>query len=323
MFKQIFKQLLDFIENVVRWFVIMFTNWLPVKVIRDDKGIPFLYRYHLFALTNDGPGVCIHHFVKSDPDRGYHDHPWNRGLSFILCGGYDERIVEKGKEKGIDGKPKYVTHRRDRFTFNHLNGADIYHRVMIEEGKDAWTLFFFQKRSKTWGMLSLDGEYKPMSTTVNDQDGGWWNHVMKGLGLHQRLKHKGNIVATADAIVIAESKILLIKRGKEPYKGRWAFPGGRIEHTDNDLVAAAQRELREETHLQNIDLKFCHVVGNSKRDPRGFCLTVVFIAQLDKIPQTVKAGDDAVEYAWFSLKNLPEMAFDHREILDNALKVLK
>lgn len=318
---QIFKQILDFIEEIVRWFVIMFTNCLPVKVIRDDSGVPFLYRYHLFALTNDGPGVCIHRFVKSDPDRGYHDHPWKRALSFILCGGYDERIVHKGDELDSEGKPKYVTHRRNRFTFNYLNGADVYHRVMIKEGKDAWTIFFFQKRSKVWGMLSLDGAYKAMSTTINGQDGGWWNFVIRGLGLHQRLKQKGTIVATADAIVIAESKVLLIKRGKDPFKGLWAFPGGRIENKDTDIITAARRELKEETNLQDIDLKFCQVVGDSKRDPRGFCLTVVYIAHLDSIPKSVKAGDDAVAYSWFKLDNLPEMAFDHKEILNNALKM--
>lgn len=317
-----FGLLLNFIENIVRWYVVMITNWLPVKVIRDEKGVPFLYRYHLFALTNDGPGVCIHRFVKSDPDRGYHDHPWHRALSFILCGDYTEKIVRKGEELDISsGKPKYTIKKRNRFTFNYLNGANIYHRVMIDEGKDAWTLFFFQKRSKLWGMLSLNGIYRTMSTTISDQDGGWWNFVIRGLGLHKRLKHNGNIVATVDTIVIAESKILLIKRGKDPCKGLWAFPGGRVESSDTDIISAAHRELREETNLQNINLKFCHVVGNSKRDPRGFCITIVYIGQLDTIPRDAKAGDDAVDYGWFDLGNLPNMAFDHREILDNVLKV--
>lgn len=307
-----FSQIANFIERCIRWFIITITNYLPVKVIRDEKGIPFLYRYHLFALTNDGPGMCIHRFVKSDPDRGYHDHPWEKSLSFILCGRYDERILNKESNS-------YITHKRNRWTFNYLNGVDTFHRVMVEEGKDVWTLFMFQKRNKTWGMISLDGQYKQMSTTVNDRDGGWWNHVMKGLGLWAHLEQSGKVIATVDTVIIAESKILLIKRGKEPYKGKWAFPGGRIDSTDKDILSAAYRELREETHLSedklSQPLKYFKTIGNSTRDPRGFCLTNVFIAQLTKTPK-VKADDDAVDYEWFDLNNLPDMAFDHKEIME-------
>jgi 8-oxo-dGTP diphosphatase len=350
MIRYLLNKILDFCEFIVRWFVTTLANYLPVKVIKDDNDVPFLYRYHLFALANDGPGVCIHHFVKSEPDRGYHDHPWKRSLSFILCGGYDERIVQKhidtntdvdtdtdadtdtdtdtdvgtdsgdNSQKDVETKqkkiPEYVTHRRNRFTFNYLDGANIYHRVMIDPGKDVWTLFFFPKRTKTWGMLSLKGNLKPMSTQISDQDGGWWNYVMKGIGLHKRLKHNGEIVTTVDSIIASENKVLLIKRGKNPYKDQWAFPGGRVEASDYDLISAAKRELQEETGLTNIDLQLFHVVGNSTRDPRGFCVTIVYIAQLDKIPKNVRAGDDAVDYNWFDLNTLPNMAFDHKYLLD-------
>ena len=57
------------------------------------------------------------------------------------------------------------------------------------------------------------------------------------------------------------------------------------------------------------------VVGNNKRDPRGFCLTVVFKSDLDKIPEGIKAGDDAIDYQWFDVNELPDMAFDHLDIL--------
>lgn len=302
------------LEQLIRWIIVFITNYLPVKVIRDDKGVPFLYRYHLFTLGNDGPGMCIHRFVKSDPERGYHDHPWNKAVSFILSGGYTERILKD--KNSLD----YIEHKRNRWTFNFLNGNNVFHRVMIEEGKDAWTLFAFQKRSKTWGMVSLDGKYKAMSETITDKDGGWWNTVCKGLGLHSHLDHIGKVIATVDIIIIAENKVLLIKRGKEPYKNKWAFPGGRIEQKDKDILAAACRELKEETNLSNIPLTFVDTIGNSYRDPRGFCLTNVFIAKLDKIPEKVKAGDDAVDYEWFNLKMLPDMAFDHGDILSKIEK---
>lgn len=151
------------LEQLIIYFIVLITNYLPVKVIRDDKGVPFLYRYHLFILGKDGPGMCIHRFVKSDPERGYHDHPWNKAVSFILAGGYTERIL-KNKNS--------TEYKRNRWTFNFLNGNDVFHRVMLEEGKDAWTLFAFQKRSKTWGMVSLEGKYKQMSDTISDKDGG-------------------------------------------------------------------------------------------------------------------------------------------------------
>lgn len=309
----------DFIERCIRWLIITITNYLPVKVIRDDKGVPFLYRYHLFAFGNDGPGLCIHNFVKSDPDRGYHDHPWKKALSFILCGEYNERILDQNITDQNKINENYITLQRKRWTFNYLKGENVFHRVMVDEDKDVWTLFMFQKRSKTWGMVSLDGKYKPMSTTINDQDGGWWRFVMKGLGIHTHLEHKGKVIATVDIVIIADSKVLLIKRGKQPYKNCWAFPGGRIEQKDTDILVAAKRELKEETQLEGIDLEYVKTIGNSTRDPRGFCLTNIFIAVLSTIPNGVKAGDDAVDYQWFDFNNLPDMAFDHKQIITEII----
>lgn len=311
--KRILARIADFIEYYVRLFIIFITNFLPVKVIRDDKGVPFLYRYHIFTFGNDGPGLCIHRFVKSDPERGYHDHPWKKAVSFILCGKYDERILDSTTKEG------YVCYTRNRWTFNYLDGVKNFHRVMVEEGKDVWTIFAFQRRSKTWGMVTLDGKYKAMSTTVSDQDGGWWNIVGKGFGIHSHIEHLGKVIATSDVIIIAESKVLLIKRGKEPFKGCWAFPGGRIEQKDKDILAAAYRELAEETQLTDIPLEYVVTIGNNTRDPRGFCITNVFVSELPTIPNGVRAGDDAVDYEWFDLDKLPEMAFDHKEILNDYL----
>ena len=302
----------NFIEKIIRIIVVFITNYLPVKVIRDDKGVPFLYRYHLFCLTKDGPGMCIHRFVRSDPLRGFHDHPWNKAVSFILCGKYEERILHKNNEQD------YITIPRNRWTFNYLDGVNVFHRVMIEEDKDAWTLFAFQKRSKTWGMIGLDNKYRAMSTTISDNDGGWYRYVGKGLGIHSHIEHQGKVIAMVDLIIIAEQeqKILLIKRGKEPYKNKWAFPGGRIEQKDNSIESAAYRELKEETNLSDVLLDHIKTIGNSTRDPRGFTLTNVFIGKLPKIPEGIRAGDDAVDYEWFDLKNLPDMAFDHKQILN-------
>ena len=61
---------------------------------------------------------------------------------------------------------------------------------MLKPDHDAWTIFAFAKRSKVWGMVGLDGIYKPMSTTIKDNDGGWWNTVGTGYGLHSRINHQ-------------------------------------------------------------------------------------------------------------------------------------
>src|SRR4029079_3761117 len=97
-------------------------------------------------------------------------------------------------------------------------------------------------------------------------------------------------------------------------------PGGRIEQKDKDILEAATRELKEETKLTDIPLTFVKTIGNNSRDPRGFCLTNVFLAKLDKIPIGVRAGDDAVDYTWFNIYDLPDMAFDHKEIMQDILK---
>ena len=304
--ENMFSTIRYYIESIILWFVVKITNYLPVKIIRDDNGTPFLYRYHIIALTKDGPGICIHHFVRSDPDRGYHDHPWKKSISFILSGKYNE-LIYNPKSKVID------QFKRNTWNFNYLDGSK-FHRVMLNEGEDAWTLFFFQKRAKVWGMYSLTGENKQMSTAVEDQDGGWWLEVMKGLGVHSHLEHPGKVIATVDILVIAEGQLLLIQRGKEPFKGHWAFPGGRIEQKDENILEAAKRELEEETGLKNLTLQHMDTIGNNYRDPRGFCLTSVFVVYLSLIPK-VKAGDDAVNYMWAPLEELPPMAFDHEEIV--------
>jgi len=168
-------------------------------------------------------------------------------------------------------------------------------------------------------MVTLDGKHQQMSTTVSDQDGGWWHFLGKGFGVHSHVEHSGKVIATCDSIILTDSKVLLIKRGKEPYKNCWAFPGGRIEQKDKNILEAAYRELREETNLTDVTLEYVKTIGNSTRDPRGFCLTNVFVAKLPEIPLGVKAGDDAVDYNWCHIDNLPDMAFDHKEILVEIL----
>ncbi len=116
--------------------------------------------------------------------------------------------------------------------------------------------------------------------------------------------------------------VLLVQRAREPFAGSWAFPGGFVEYGE-DPGAAARREIEEETGLHGLPLRQFQVYGDPKRDPRGHTVTVVYVAELDAGDRggdaAPRAGDDAADAAWFPVDALPELAFDHREILDDVL----
>jgi len=120
---------------------------------------------------------------------------------------------------------------------------------------------------------------------------------------------------TVDAILISkQNSVLLIERGREPYKGKWALPGGFIE-MDEPLEVACQRELEEETGIRIGELKQFKAFGAVDRDPRHRTISVLFYAFTND-ELVASAGDDAAKAQWFSIYELPELAFDHQLILD-------
>ena len=128
---------------------------------------------------------------------------------------------------------------------------------------------------------------------------------------------------TADCVVIAkekEPKVLLIQRGNEPFKGCWAFPGGFM-NMDETTEQCAVRELEEETGLKVTEIKQIGAYSKVDRDPRGRTVTVAYLAIIDK-PETVFGLDDAAKAQWFPISNLPKLAFDHEEIMRDAIKLL-
>lgn len=138
---------------------------------------------------------------------------------------------------------------------------------------------------------------------------------------------KQNILITADAVIFgtedSECKhLLLIQRKNDPFKGKWAFPGGFVED-DEDLLVAAARELEEETGLKipQTQLRQVGAWGTPDRDPRGRTVTIVFTAQVNIKDYELKAADDAADVKWWPLDELPKLAFDHQEILDAVIKV--
>lgn len=111
--------------------------------------------------------------------------------------------------------------------------------------------------------------------------------------------------------------ILLIKRGNEPFKESWALPGGFVD-MDETLIDAAKRELSEETGITDVNLKQFYTYGDLNRDPRGRTVSVVYYSFVNQDKANAVAGDDAADTYWFSIKNLPQLAFDH-EIIINEL----
>lgn len=112
-------------------------------------------------------------------------------------------------------------------------------------------------------------------------------------------------------------KLLLIKRGGEPYQGRWALPGGFVE-LDEDLEASARRELEEETGVSGVYLEQLYTFGRPDRDPRERVITVAYYALIPSDQVRLQAATDAEAVGWFAFEELPPLAFDHDEIVAMA-----
>lgn len=134
-------------------------------------------------------------------------------------------------------------------------------------------------------------------------------------------------MVTVDAIVFAvtgvSAKVLFVKRGKEPFKGKWAFPGGFVG-MEEELEDAVARELEEETRLKNVYLEQMHTFGKCGRDPRGRQITVAYMGIIEGSPPRVKGGDDAAQAKWFNIDKVPtDLAFDHNHGVKLAIEKLK
>ena len=117
-------------------------------------------------------------------------------------------------------------------------------------------------------------------------------------------------------------KVMLIQKDIPPFKGQWALPGGfvRIEET---LEAAALRELREETGIENVFLEQLYTFGDIDRDPRERVVTVAYYALVNLSEHRIEATTDASDAAWFPVLDVPKLAFDHNKIMATALARLK
>lgn len=122
---------------------------------------------------------------------------------------------------------------------------------------------------------------------------------------------------TVDVVIVtreARPRVLLIRRKHKPFAGYWAIPGGFVDEGES-LEAAARRELLEETGVKQATLEQLRTFGNPGRDPRGWTVSVVHLAEVELDEVKPRAADDAAEIGWHRLDNPPPMAFDHDKIL--------
>jgi len=124
---------------------------------------------------------------------------------------------------------------------------------------------------------------------------------------------------TVDGVIIKNGKILLVKRRNEPFKGRWALPGGFVEYGET-VEKAVLREVKEETGMDAKIKKLVGVYSNPARDPRGHTISIVFLLEGEG---DAIAGDDAIEAKFFDLNELPPLAFDHEKIIKDAIQTYK
>ena len=131
---------------------------------------------------------------------------------------------------------------------------------------------------------------------------------------------------TVDGVVFgfddADLKLLLIQRKVDPFKGKWALPGGFVR-PDEDLEQAVRRELTDETGITRLYLEQLFSFGDPKRDPRERVISVAYYALVKLADHQLRAASDAVDVAWFPVAELPKLAFDHEKIVEIALRRLK
>ena len=132
---------------------------------------------------------------------------------------------------------------------------------------------------------------------------------------------------TTDAVVFGfdgkDLNILLIQRKCEPYIDHWALPGGFLEEIDYSAMECVKRELMEETLVKDVPFKEIGTFSEKDRDPRERVITIAFTALIRKDDYGIQAGTDAENVGWFKINELPELAFDHRDIIDKALEELR
>lgn len=129
-----------------------------------------------------------------------------------------------------------------------------------------------------------------------------------------------NPKVAVDGVIFEGDDVLLIRRRRPPFRGRWALPGGFVEYGEM-VENAVVREVLEETGLKAKVLKLVGVYSDPSRDPRGHTIGIVFLCK--RTGGKLKGGDDAAEAKYFKARRLPRLAFDHKKLIQDAIILSK
>ena len=150
-----------------------FSAKLRCRIITGRNGEPYLERYHLLRLPF-GIHIYLHRFVASDPGRALHNHPWRSALSLVLAGGYQETRLPRREDQRL------IRRRITAGQLNYISGR-IYHRIDLEPGEQAWSLFIHSANERSWGFLDT----RERSFSYSDHQAvlrresrpDWWRHA--------------------------------------------------------------------------------------------------------------------------------------------------
>lgn len=179
------KMITKFLDNIIHRFLWWITETFPNRTrVISRNGEPYLRRFYLTPRRLDengedtekymGFGIYLHYFYRGDEDEELHNHPWEKALSFILAGGYNEERRECCRIPGRSDVYSVVIHDIKPRSFNKILAND-FHRVVKKPGvPHVWTLFVTGKRVQDWGFWNRKtGQYIPHEEFVNQADQGY------------------------------------------------------------------------------------------------------------------------------------------------------
>jgi len=164
--------------SLMNRFLFSISAYLRCRVIRGEQQQPYLERYHLLRLPF-GIHIYLHRFVASDPGRALHNHPWRSALSLVLSGEYQETRLGDGRQQN-----RLIKRQVGAGRINFISGK-IYHRINLDAGQEAWTLFIHSASHRSWGFL--DTSQRKFSYTDHNlslqssSNPMWWKTAQRPL----------------------------------------------------------------------------------------------------------------------------------------------
>lgn len=138
-------------------------------------------------------------------------------------------------------------------------------------------------------------------------------------------KYEYAVIATDTVLFTLEDgelKVLLIGMNKEPFKGMWALPGGLVRG-DESIDFAARRVLKEKTSVEKMYTEQLYTFGELDRDPFGRVVSIAYLALTSDFNVKIETGSEHGKIAWFNVKELPELAYDHKKVIQTAIERLR